>query len=330
MIEEENAPIIVRVKVEVPQGGSVSGKRVRRRRFVPYSLPAGTIQINDPGTQEPGPSGGGMIYVARVRVGSGMGNVGSICARGTSQYEDDLGGIHHPTHVITRVYQGIVNSNNLDVYPDLTDPGYVINPANPGTNPSPNVRTFYCTGSSWIFTGAAELPGVACGSDSMPINLPTNTLVVWAHYGGLGYDVRSRIFRGRCDTGTDCDASGSGSGGFMAGPAMEQASVSWPRLTATFQNKEGDYEGYPNRVLLVKQPGKKEWAWQHPKNPASSFRLVYDEGAGAVTLCGTDFEPALIRPEAGFTLKPPSLIFRVKGRGDQSGNRGSFTMLVTE
>jgi hypothetical protein len=108
------------------------------------------------------------------------GSTGAICAKGSASR---AGGVY-PTAIYAKVYT-----------------------QNPGTVPTPPADATggtLVTNADWQFTGAQEIPGANCASQSP---YPQNWLLVWAKYDSVmyPYDVDATTFNGECSTKTDCD-----------------------------------------------------------------------------------------------------------------------------
>src|SRR5262249_15237412 len=143
-----------------------------------------------------------------------------------------------PQHIVARVFSG------------TQTPPAVPNPCDP------LLRCAAISGSNWDFShlNNNELPGAAC--DTSAAGAP-NTLAVWVLADGC-YQLNTRPFFGGRSTMTECQATGSGSG---SGSGMQVAEELPGTLTATVTHKTGDFADLPERVVLVKEKGRQQWAW---------------------------------------------------------------------
>jgi hypothetical protein len=187
------------------------------------------------------------------------------------------------------------------------------------------VNAQYC----WEFSRANcnELPVPLCGSGNTS-GLPQCTLVVWTYYPGASdYTSNSITFRALCSDHTNCDVSGSG----IAAPThrVERSDLDLPEtLTATLTQRAGEFADLPERVVLKREAGRSQWSWHCSRVAGRDLTLVADDHAGlrVFWLRGASYDPALVPPQPGSSLRPLMLIFAPVARG----GRGSFTVTITE
>jgi hypothetical protein len=292
MSDPNENAIIVRVDVKVPLPAV---RELRRRK----RMLAAIISITEP----PPPDGAHPQGLRRRVRDDGTGNnTGFICARGT------VSGTAQ--HIVARVFSG------------GQAPPAVPNPCDP------LLRCAVITGTNWDFShlNNNELPGAAW--DNTAGGAPNN-LAVWVLSDGC-YQLNSRLFCGGQSSTTECQASGSGSGFFnLAAQAEGQLPET---LTATVTHKTGAFAELPERVVLVKEKGRQQWAWRCSRVPGREIVLVQDEqdGLHVYRLKGASYDPPLVRPARGSSLSPPHLRFEVRGRATPPEAQGSFTVTITE
>jgi hypothetical protein len=221
----------------------------------PRRLLAGVITISTPP----------LYGTTRVRMGSGSGPLGFICAEGTAL---SVGGVD-PQAVRGKVLPFGVEPN------DVPEPGAI-----PGT-----VR-----GNNWCIKRGVpsfqDIPGAQAGTAYNPA---PNTLAIWVSYGGspTHWEPTSQDFQGVASTDTECGASADCNprflerGQYAYGSVVDTAPLQWLAVVS------GLLEG-AGAVL--------NGSWLLTLRPQAELRCLWDNGGdGArvphVQLCHDGLQP---------------------------------------
>jgi hypothetical protein len=291
----ENA-IVVRVEVKIPldlKALLAQAAGPQPPRHLRQLFLSVTLTFTEP--PEPG-DGHPQGWSRRVRDDGTGHHTGFICAFGSVS--------DTPQAVVGRVYPG---AQTPPAVPPIGDP---------------LLQAAVLSGNSWSF---AALPGAAW--DTTPTGA-ANTLAVWVLEANC-FTLFTCPFFGLQSTLTECQASGGS--GSSAGGAQAEGQLPGT-LTATVTYRTGAFADLPERVVLVKEKGRQQWAWRCSRVPGREVVLVQDEhnGLHVYRLKGAAYDPPLVAPARGSSLSPPHLVFEVRGRATPPEARGAFTVTITE